>query len=111
MYTIAQPFPIVIDAIPTVGEIGINGTSDPANSDPLFIATDGFTVELVVSPSNATARNIITQITFPFNSLLDLMQEGNVYVSITLLQNGKLNVFICNEDKTIYDEDHEMSAR
>lgn len=108
MFTITQPFPITIDTIPVVGKIGINGTSDPTSSDPLFIATDGFTVELVDSPSNATARDIIIRVDYPFNSLNDLMYEGNVYVSITLLQNGKLNVFICNEDVTIYDEDHEM---
>ena len=111
MYTIAQPFPIVIDAIPTVGKLGINGTSDPTISTQLFIATDGFTVELVDSPSNATASNIIIRVNYSFVSLSDLMQEGSVYVSITLLQNGKLNVFICTEDKTIYDEDHEMSVR
>lgn len=110
MYTIAQPFPIVIDAIPTVGKLGINGTLDPTNSTPLLIATDGFTVELVDSPSNATVRNIIIQVDYPFGILCDLMYEANVYVSITVLQNGKLNVFICTEDKTIYDEDHEMSA-
>ena len=63
------------------------------------------------SPSNATARDIIARLMFPFNTLVDLMQEANVYVSITLLQNGKINVFICTEDKTIYDEDHELSAR
>ena len=39
------------------------------------------------------------------------MLETTVYVSITLLQNGKINVFICTEDKTIYDEDHELSTR
>ena len=111
MYTIAQPFPIVIDAIPTVGKIGINGTSDPAISDSLFIATDGVNVEFVDTPSNAIARNIIARLNFPFISLCDMLLEGNVYVSITLLQNGKLNVFICTEDKTIYDEDHELSAR
>ncbi len=110
MYTISQPLPIVIDAIPTVGKLGINGTSDPTNSTPLYIATDGFTVELVDSPSNETAC-IIIRVNYPFGSLSDLMQEGNVYVSITLLQNGKINVFISTEDKTIYDEDHEMSAR
>lgn len=108
MYTISQSFPIVIDAIPTVGKLGINGTSDPTNSTPLLIATDGFTVEFVNSPSNATARNIIIRVDYPFGSLSDLMQKGNVYVSITLLQNGKLNVFICTEDETIYDEDHEL---
>lgn len=108
MHTIAQPFPIVIDAIPTVGKLGINGTSVPTTSTPLFIATDGFTVELVDSPSNATARNIIIRVNYPFNSLSDLMEEGNVYVSIILLQNGKLNVFICSEDKIVYDEDHEL---
>lgn len=111
MYTIAQPFPIVIDAIPTVGNLGINGTSDPTISTPLLIATDGFTVELVDSPTNASARNIIIRVDYPFSSLYDLMLEGNVFVSITLLQNGKLNVFICTEDNTIYDEDHELSAR
>lgn len=111
MYTIPQPLPITIDAIPVVGKIGINGTSDPNSSDPLFIATDGFTVELVDSPSNATVRNIIIRVDYPFDTLSDLMQEVNVYVSITLLRNGKLNVFICTEDKTIYDEDHELSAR
>lgn len=111
MYTIAQPLPIVVDAIPTVGKLGINGTADAVNSTPLLIATDGFTVELVDSPSNATARNIIIRVNYPFGSLFDLMQGGNVYVSITLLQNGKLNVFICTEDKTIYDEDQELSAR
>lgn len=111
MYTIAHSFPIVIDAIPTVGKIGINGTSDPTNSTQLFIATDGFSVEIVDTPSNATARNIIARLNFPFKYLHDLMLEANVYVSITLLQNGKLNVFICTEDKTIYDEDHELSAR
>lgn len=111
MYTIAQPFPIVMDAIPTVGKLGINGTADPTNSTPLLIATDGFTVELVDSPSNASARDIIIRVNYSFGTLSDLMQEGNVYVSITLLRNGKLNVFICTEDKTIYDEDHELSAR
>lgn len=111
MYTIDQPFPIVIDAIPTVGKLGINGTADPTNSSPLFITTDGFTVEFVDSPSNATARNITIRVDYPFDSLYDLMQEGNVYVSITLLHNGKLNVFICTESKTIYDEDHDLSAR
>lgn len=111
MYIIAQPFPIVIDAIPVVGKLGINGTSDPTNSTQLFIATDGFTVEFVDTPSNATARNIIIRVNYPFGSLSDLMQEGNVYVSITLLQNGKLNVFICTEDKTIHNEDHELCAR
>lgn len=111
MYTIAHSFPIVIDAIPTVGKIGINGTSEPTSSTPLFIATDGFTVEFVDSPSNATACNIIIRVVYPFGSLCDLMQEENVYVSITLLQNGKLNVFICTEGKTIYDEDHELTAR
>lgn len=111
MYTISHPLPIVIDAIPVVGMLGINGTSDPTNSTQLFIATDGFTVELVDTPSNATARNFIIQVAYPFVSLVDLMDEVNVYVSITLLQNGKLNVFICTEDKTIYDEDHELSAR
>ena len=111
MYTISQPLPIVVDAIPTVGKLRINGTSDPTYSTPLYIATDGFTVELVDSPSNATARNIIIRVVYPFDSLSDLMQEANVYVSITLLQNGNLNVFICTEDETIYDEDHEMSAR
>ena len=111
MYTITHPLPIVIDAIPTVGRIGINGTADVNSSDPLFIATDGFAVEFVDSPSNATARDIIARLMFPFNTLVDLMQEANVYVSITLLQSGKINVFICTEDKTIYDEDHELSAR
>lgn len=111
MYTIAQPSPIAIDVIPVVGKIGINGTSDPTNSTPLLIATDGFIVEFVDSPSNATARNIIIRVDYPFGSLIDLMQEGNVYVSIILLQNGKLNVSICTEDMTIYDEDHELSAR
>lgn len=109
MYTIAQPFPIVIDTIPTVGKIGINGTSDPTSSTPLYIATDGFSVEFVDTPSNATARNFIARLIFPFNSLHDLMLEASVYVSITLLQNGKLNVFICTGDKTIYDMDHELS--
>lgn len=108
MYTISQPLPIVIDAFPTVGKIGINGTSEPTNSDPLFVATDGFTVELLTSPSNATARNIIIRVDYPFVTLINLMLEASVYVSITLLQNGKLNVFICTEDDTIYDEDHEL---
>ena len=109
MYTIAQPLPIVIDVNPVVGKLGINGTSEPTNSSPLFIATDGFTVEFVDTPSNATARNIIARLNFPFKTLHDLMLEANVYVSITLLQNGKLNVFICTNDKTIYDEDHDLS--
>lgn len=109
MYTIAQPLPITIDTIPVVGMIGINGTSTPSRSTPLFIATDGFTVEIVDTPSNATARNIIARLNFSFKSLLDLMLEANVYVSITLLQNGKLNVFICTNDKTIYDEDCDLS--
>lgn len=108
MYTIAQPFPIIIDTIPTVGNLGINGTSDPTNSTPLFIATDGFTVEFVDSPSNASASDIIIRVNYPFDSLFDLMCEANVYVSITLMQDGKLNVFICTDDKTIYDEDHEL---
>lgn len=111
MFTLAQPFPIIIDAIPVVGDIGINNTSFPTNSDPLFIATDGFTVEFVDSPSNATAPNFIIRVDYPFGSLFNLMCDENVYVSITLLQNGKLNVFICTEDKTIYDEDHELSVR
>lgn len=111
MYTISHPFPIVTDVIPTIGKIGINGTSDVTSSDPLFIATDGFTVEFVDSPSNAPACDVIISVDYPFIALYDLMQEGNVYVSITVLQNGKLNVFICTEDKFIYDENHELSTR
>lgn len=42
MSTTAHPFQIVIDAIPTVGKLGINGTSDPTNPSPLLIDTDGF---------------------------------------------------------------------
>lgn len=111
MYTIAHPLPIVIDTIPVVGKIGINGTSDPTSSDPLIIATDGFSVEFVDRPSNATAPTILVSPNLSFDYLVDLMLETDIFVTITLLQNGKINVFICTEDKTIYDEDHEMSAR
>lgn len=111
MYTITQPLPIIIDAIPTIGRIGINGTSSPTSSDPLFVATDGISVEFVDSPSKATAYNIIIPLNYSFKFLNDLMLEENVYVSITLLQNGKLNVFICTEDEVLYDENHELSAR
>lgn len=109
MYTIAQPLPIVIDAIPTVANLRINGTSDPTNSTPCSLPP-------MASPSSSWTPPLMRlHATSPFEStirldLSDLMQEGNVYVSVNLLQNGKLNVFICTEDKTIYDEDHELSA-
>lgn len=111
MYTIAQPLPIVIDAIPTIGMLGINGTQDPTNSTPLIIATDGFSVEFVDFPSNATAGIFFVRVDYPFRSLCELMMDEDVYVSITLLQNGKLNVFMCTKYEIIYDEDHELDAR
>ena len=108
---IINPIPLVIDRKASMAPLGINGTADPTSTDKLTIASDGVNVEFTngIIAIDHTAFFIPTDV--PLLAVADLMQEENVYVSITLLQNGKVNVFICTEDMTIYDGNHELSGR
>lgn len=104
MLHINQPTPIVIDRDPSL-IFGINGTSDPDDSLPVFLTCDGTNVaiESNITPLT-TLRGLALSLPLPPSSL----NRSDLHVSITLLAGGKANVFICSDDTTIYDADHEL---
>lgn len=104
MLHINQPTPIVIDRKPSL-HFGINGTSDPDDSLWVFLTCDGTNVAIESNISSLPSlRGLALHLPIPPSSL----NRDDLHVTITLLAGGKANVFICSDDATIYDADHEL---
>ena len=104
MLHINQPTPIVIDCKPSLN-FGINGTSDPDDSLPLFLTCDGTNVAI---ESNITTLPVLRGLALFLPLPPSSLNRNDLHVSITLIAGGKANVFICSDDTTIYDADHEL---
>lgn len=103
MIHINQPTPIVIDRKPSL-IFGVGGTNDPDDSLPVFLTCDGTNVAIETNVTNIpTLRGLALLLPLPPSSL----NRNDLHVSITLV-GSKANVFICSDDTTIYDADHEL---
>lgn len=101
MLHINQPTPIVTDRKPSL-IFGINGTSDPDDSLPVFLTSDGTNVAI---ESNITTLHTLRGLALLLPLLPSSLNRNDLHVSTTLLAGGKANVFICSDDTTIYDAD------
>ena len=104
MLHINQPTPIVIDCKPSL-IFGINGTSDPDDSLPAILTCDGTNVAI---ENNITSIPTLRGLALFLPLRPSSLNRNDLHVSITLLAGGKANVFICSDDTTIYDADHEL---
>lgn len=104
MLHINQPTPIIIDRKPSL-HFGFNGTSDPDDSLPVLLTCDGTNVAI---ESNIMSLPSLRGLALPLPISPSSLNRGDLHVSITLLAGGKANVFICSDDTTIYDADHEL---
>lgn len=101
---INHPTPIVTDRKPSL-IFGINGTNDPDDSLPVFLTCDGTNVAI---ESNITSLPTLRGLALLLPLSPSSLNRNDLHVSITLLAGGKVNVFICSDDTTIYDADHEL---
>lgn len=104
MLHINQPIPIIIDRTPSL-IFGINGTADPDDSLPVLLTCDGTNVAIefnITTPP--TLRGLALLLPISASSL----NRNDLHVSIILIAGGKANVFICSDDTTIYDANHEL---
>ena len=104
MLHINQPTPIIIDCKPSF-RFGINGTNDPDDSLPVLLTSDGTNVAI---ESNISSIPTLRGLALPLPLLPSSLNRDDLHISITLLAGGKANVFICSDDTTIYDADHEL---
>lgn len=104
MLHINQPTPLIIDCKPSL-IFGFNGTSDPDDSLPVLLTCDGTNVAI---ESNIAPIPHLRGLVMCLPLLPSSLYRSDLHVSITLLAEGKANVFICSDDTTIYDADHEL---